>query len=178
MRNALLILVSVSAGIICTIAYQKYLVWSRLHGTTYVTPQEVPSAAERDVKKALDQVRTRYSLTDEQLAWLIFKNGFHGFFSPIFQKGSVIVGEGYVSRSYGNENYISFGHVEKITGRRSDSQFLLIDKKRQVIVGTVDFPDGENLKNIEFLVFTPHEIQQFSMSSVFGITFDREPAQK
>lgn len=177
MKNVLLVLISVSVGIICTIAYQKYIVWSRLHGTTYVSSQEVPSAAERDFKKALDQVRTMYSLTDEQLAWLIFKNGFHGFFSPIFEKGSVILGDGYVSRSYGNENYISLGHVEKITGQRSDSQFLLIDKKRQVVLGTVDLPNGENWRNIEFLVFTPREIHQFSISSVFGITFKREPAQ-
>lgn len=175
MRNALLVLISVSVGIVSTITYQKYLLWSRLHGTANVIPQESPSAAEQEMKNALDQVRTRHALTQEQLAWLIFKNGFHGFFAPFFKKGSVVLGGGYTSRSYGDNNYISFDSDDKIIGQRSQSQLLLIDKKRQDIVGTVNLPASGNLENIEFLIFTPDEIRQFSMGSVFGIKFKREP---
>ena len=155
-------------GVAGCLAVLRVMEWSRLNASP-LTLHALPSEIRGDFAATLRSFSKKHALTEQQLAWLVFQHGFSGFSRPIMEKGAVVVGRNYFSTSRGNDNIVTFGSETIRAGSRDANQLLVIDSSRQRILGSVALPTASSISDLEFLLFTPADIRQFSMSTVFGV---------
>lgn len=155
-------------GFLACMAFQHVLEWRRLNASPLAS-HAVPPEIRDDFAATLHLFSKKRALTEQQLAWLVFQYGFSGFSTPAMAKGAVVVGRNYFSTSRGNDNIVTFGSEAIRTGSRDANQLLVIDPGQQKVMASVGLPAAASIRDLEFLVFTPSDIRQFSMNTVFGV---------
>lgn len=102
-----------------------------------------------------------------------------GFQENTFKKaGAILSSSGSYSSSFTSESdSVEFtgGSPYQIINRENKPSVLIaIDAKKKIVLGEIKFTAETDLRDIDFLAFTPKRIYQYNWVGIRGRYFDRE----
>lgn len=157
-------------GALTTVLYQKIVEWNHLYNTPYVhsNPHD-KEVVFKDIENVFESLMIKHKLTSEEFSWFIYKQGFSGFVPPLFQKGSVVLGDGYQTTVSKASNQVFLKEKKIEIGNGTEIQLSIIDKDSKQVIGVIGISEKTDINELEYLLFTPEHIYQFNMNSIFGI---------
>lgn len=117
-------------------------------------------------------------LTPLQMGELFRRSGFAGFRDSTFKKGARVEGLEYFTSTTGKvnriwwsknpSNAIDLGPRNLVTG-------VILNRNPPSVKAVAVFDESSSEDDIDFLIFTPAYIYQFTLDSVWGRRYKRQP---
>jgi len=175
------------AGVFFVLGFSSSWLYIRVKEILIASPfSEVPYyefvAVSADLEKSFNKTITDFQKSEKispvQMGELFRRSGFTGFRESSFKKASVIQGRGYSSSAWGEVNLVQIDKDQNESvdvSRRNQSTVVTIDSKNKSIKSVAILDGNSSIQDVDFLVFTPTEIYQFTFESAWGRKYSRSP---
>ena len=135
-----------------------------------------------DLEKAFNKTLINFQESEKispiQMGELFRRSEFTGFRESSFKKASVIQGRGYSSSAWGEINLVQIdsGQNKSVeVSRINQTTVVTIDSKNHAVKSVAVLEGNASIQDVDFLVFTPTEIYQFTFDSAWGRKYSRTP---